>query len=106
MDIQLRWGGFDLLEHFFACRCWIIFTTAYDDEYASGPLIEQGRLPAKPVEEDDLRCAIGNARHHQQPGGSTDIQSLLQNTFRRAQRAAGVERFIVYTCVTSGYRYR
>ena len=99
MDIQLSDGvSFDLLEHF-SLRCPIIFTTAYD-EYALRAFKVNGvDYLLKPVEEDDLRRAIGKCKDiiSNRAAPTADIQSLLQSIASPGSVSSRYkERFIVH----------
>jgi DNA-binding LytR/AlgR family response regulator len=99
MDIQLSDGvSFDLLEHF-SLRCPIIFTTAYD-EYALRAFKVNGvDYLLKPVEEDDLRRAIGKCKDiiSNRAAPTADIQSLLQSIASPGSASSRYkQRFIVH----------
>ncbi|MFN8307369.1 MAG: LytTR family DNA-binding domain-containing protein [Ferruginibacter sp.] len=99
MDIQLSDGvSFDLLEHF-SLRCPIIFTTAYD-EYALRAFKVNGvDYLLKPVEEDDLRRAIGKCKDiiSNRTAPTADIQSLLQSIASPGSVSSRYkQRFIVH----------
>lgn len=99
MDIQLSDGvSFDLLEHF-SLRCPIIFTTAYD-EYALRAFKVNGvDYLLKPVEEDDLRRAIGKCKDiiSNRAAPTADIQSLLQSIASPGSVSSRYkQRFIVH----------